>query len=525
MKKLSIIVFAFIVAIVNTACNGADDSDAVADLQHQGNIAYENEQKDKEATFSNGQKDGLFAETPTMPTAAPPSIPTAPNSSQSVASSENSINQDDINELNKLSDPKSVPTIDKETSNAADGMDAWSESVLEEFGISSWGQHNGKIYSYASLRTSLKPLDPQYGVALVNAFDRAMMKLQEEYVRDQFGSQIVDKIKSLDSDRSTNAKDIALPAAGSADYLGKLMDTMNKGLDVENKKLDKELVELGVSPNELAQLTPKMKKEYFAEKFLKNTITQASGDISGLFPMQTKVITDSSGRTVVGVVAVISPKTKQIAKDIRLQRKSIITGKGRDIASLLPKSNKEYTGTLGVRLTYDEDGTPAIISYGMASYMPDPGDDYINDVLKSEAKDEAISNANAQITEIINGHMNVKNNRIRGEKVSKHVEREIKQGSATLEKMVENIIQITNNQAESFASAKLQGISTVKTWKYTLESGQEFFGAVRVWKYSTLQATKSFNDPNFYKNGTDKKSQSFKPFEQGSKKVNSIDDF
>jgi hypothetical protein len=276
----------------------------------------------------------------------------------------------------------------------------------------------------------------------------------------------------------------------------------------------------------LTKITPKQKKHIFRDKFVKNTLRKASGSIAGLFPIQTNVITDSTGQTTVGVVAIASQKSIQIAKDITLQRKSLISGKGRDVASLLPNTEEKFLGTLGVRLAYDQDGTPAIISYGIASYRPDTGNDYINDELKEEAKAEAISNADAQIAEIINGFMNAKNERKRGEEINTFVEREMKPDSDTVEKTINNIIKITNNESKSSAQTKLQGISTIKTWRHTVASGQKFVGAVRVWKYSTLAAVNDFNNPQATMSQPGKKENAaYQPFQQSSTPVNKMDDF
>jgi hypothetical protein len=425
------------------------------------------------------------------------------------------ISQADVTEINKMADTNAV-------SNASDNMDDWFDSVLENFGFDSFGENNGKFILSQSQSVSLKQTDPQYGDALVNAFDKAMLGLQEKYVMIRFGRIATNKVRSFYSDRSTRAKEIDLPAVTHKTYLSKVLLLLEKNLDVTALELDKQLLELGVDPNELTSLTPVQKKDVFRDKFIKNTMRQASGSVAGLFPIQTSVITDSKGRTVVGVVAVASAKTLQIAKDISLQRQSLMSGKGRDIKSLLPTSKEEFIGTLGVRLAFDLDGTPAIISYGIASFMPDTGDDYINDELKADAKSAAIANADAQIAEIINGRMNVKNERQTGEEIRKYVEREMKVDSDTIEKELKNIIKITNKNAKSSASARLQGISTVKSWRYTTEQGQKFVGTVRVWRYSTLAAVKSFNKPKARRS---RHKGAFEESQTTSKPVNTSDDF
>jgi len=445
--------------------------------------------------------------------ATPPPVPAVTS-----LASNGIISQTDINEQNSMSDPKLLLT-------ASDSMDDWFDSVLQTFGMDNFGENNGKFIFASSHPVMLKPIDPQYGDAVTNAFDKAMMTLQKKYLMARFGKTTTEKIKSLYSDRSTNANEIELPPVNNPGGLDKLVAVFKKGLDVAEKKLDQELIELGVDSEELARLTPKKKKDVFRDKFLKNTIRKASGSIAGLFPIQTNIITDSTGLTVIGIVAIASPKTEQIAKDISLQRDSIIRGKGKDMKELLPAAEEDYLGTLGVRLLYDIDGRPAIISYGMSSYRPDTGDDYINDALKSEAKADAVSNADAQIAEIINGRLNVKEERSRGEEVRKSVEREMKLNSDTIEKTINNIIKITKNHSKSSASAKLQGISTVKNWRYTDKNGHKFVGAVRVWTYSTLQAVNSLNSKKNKKGSVIKKKQSFNTFQKSSKPVNSIEDF
>ncbi|BHH84442.1 DUF6844 domain-containing protein [Desulforhopalus sp. 52FAK] len=419
----------------------------------------------------------------------------------------------DAEELNTISDPKSVPL-------ASDSMDDWFDTVFQRFNIQE-GENNGKFILTASQSVMLKPTDPQYGNAYMNAFDKAMITLQNEYVKIRFGSTVVDKVQSFYADNSTLRKEIELPSVSDPSYIEKVLLIMQKGLEVTDKQLDKQLIELGVSPSTLSQLTPVRKKDLFRDKFIQNTITKASGSIAGLFPIQTNVITDSNGDTVVGVVAIASDKTIQIAKDISLQRESIITGAGRDIQSLLPETDEEFLATLGVRLAYDKDGTPAIISYGISSYMPNSSDSYINNTLKAEAKNGAVAKGNAQIAEIVNGRMNTNESIKTGEEIRTYVEREMKPDSDTIEKTIKNVINITNRNIRSSAKVKLQGISTVKTWRHTSEDGHRYYGAVRVWKYSTLEAVNAFNNPR----KAAAKSQKYDQSQQESKPVNTMDDF
>ncbi|VAW38389.1 hypothetical protein MNBD_DELTA04-223 [hydrothermal vent metagenome] len=427
------------------------------------------------------------------------------------------ISQKDAAEQNKLSNPNNVPS-------ATDNIKNWAYEAIKKFGVDDFGEHNGKFFFFASQAVSLKPIDPQFGDALVNAYDKALLKLQSKYLITRFGRIAVKKIKSFYSNRSTHAKEIELPNHSVKDFSEKILKIIDKSLDVAGKKLDKKLIQLGVDPAELEKMTPTMKKDIFRDKFIKSTLRQASGSIAGLFPIQTALATDKSGRYVVGIIAVASPKTFQIVKDISLHRASLVEGKGRNVKDLLPNDKKKYLSTFGVRLTYDLDGAPMIISYGIGSYSQDGSDSYINDQLRSEAKQDAISNADGAIAEIVNGYMSEKQNRKNGEEIRKYIERKVKPNSDTIENSIRNIIKITNNNVRNSARESLKGVSTVKTWRYTTKEGVKFVGAVRVWRYSTLKAVNDFNNDEYHSKKT-KVGHTYQKILQKSKVVNDINDF
>ena len=420
------------------------------------------------------------------------------------------IDQSDIEEQNKMIQPI-VPS-------ASDKIDEWADNFLEKMGIDSFGEVNGKYFYYAQEAVSIPATDPQFGSALVTAYDKAFFVILEEYAKDMYGRVTVEQIRKIFSDNSTNAANIELPNNYTKGFWGKILTIIDKNLEVIDKKLDKKLIELGINPKELKQLSPKAKKDIFKDKFIKNVITKASGDISGIFTIQSAWASDKNGNYVVGIIAVVSPKTKQIAKDIKYQRRSLIRGRGRDIKSLIPKSPQELSKTLGTRLAYDIDGSPVIISYGISSYIPNK-DYYINVRYKRNAIENAIANADAQIAMIVNGYLSTKTSKKSGDEIRKYVERELKPDSETIEKTIKNIINITNKEARANASMRLQGVSTVKKWKFTLPSGQKLVGAVRVWRYSTLENVKKF------KEGYKKHTKQFKEDFGESNIVNDINDF
>ncbi len=425
--------------------------------------------------------------------------------------------QSEIIQQNRLSNASVIIS-------APDSIDKWSEEFLEKFGVKAFGESNGKIFLVSSSSTMLKPSDPQYGDALVNAYDKARTSLEEQLVITRFGKMYTNKIKTKFMDRSTNRDEIPIPYANkSMGTAEKLVAYFDKKLDVEDKKLNKELIELGEDPAKLENMPRKVKKVLLRLGFVKDAITKASGSISGLFPIQTVIFQDKTGQTVVGVIGVWSRRTEQIVKDIKLQRESVIKGKGKKVEDLLPKSSVAQQGSIGTRLFYDENGRPGIISYGLASFRPDTGDDYLDEELRQEAKEAAVSHANTFIAFVVNGRMNTKQSRKTGEEVEKFIEKELTPGADNIEKTIKNIIKVTNNALKSSAQISLQGVTTVDRWKYS-QGEHKFIGVARVWKFSTLQSIRELSKSTVKKPLIREPKQRY-GLERKSNVVNTLDDF
>ena len=403
-----------------------------------------------------------------------------------------------------------------------DNLDDWADGFKDKFGFSDNNTtEDGKIFVYASAPVLLNALDPQYGNALVSAYDEAMTKIQQQYIMTLFGKIIVSKVQSVYSDESTNAEKIELPKPNSVRFSNQLFRVLDKKLNLVEAKLDKELIDAGSDLASLKGLSVVIKKDLFRNSLIKTSLKKASGSMSGLMVVKTAIATRKDGQNYIGVIAIASPKTKQIARDISLNRKSLITGKGQDIQALLPVTTENFLKTFGTRLVYDQDGLPTILSYGFSSYVPD-SNSHISSNLKQRAKKSAINNADAQIAELVNGYMSITSKDTSGIESKKYAERENTVGSDTLIKEVQNIVQIMSEKLKSSASVKLQGISTLKRWRLTTKNGQKFVGVVRFWSYKNLRAIKSLKSGVFYK-----ERKKLKPINslQDSKTINSVDDF
>ena len=425
------------------------------------------------------------------------------------------ITQADVDQQNQQSDPGAIQ-------KATDSIQEWAEEVKKEFGLDDWGEKDGKIFQFKYANTAEKCLHPEFGRFLTAAFSNAMMQVQEAIVMDRFGHIITDKVKTFfyDNDRE-------FPSPNQPGYQDKLLSLIDKSLDVSQAKLDAELQKLGIPQTQIQNLTAVQRKELFKERLLSESMKEASGSVAGIFPIQTAVKIDAKGNAVVGVIALLSDKTLQIANDIAQQRQSLIIGKGRQLKEMLPENIEQMLGTMGVRLAYDEDGTPVIISYAVSAFVPDGTDDYINDRLRQDARQNAIEIADTQLSEAVNGYMSAENQRQNGMEVSRVLERELKPDAMTMEKTTKKALTITRERSKLHSSMKLQGVSSLMPPKsFKISTGQEFFCAVRVWKYSTLRAMQQFNAPKpRIQTQQPQQPKTVQPGSYNGKRVNTLEDF
>lgn len=415
-------------------------------------------------------------------------------------------------------------------------VDEWRDEVLKEFNISLGVDKKGRFCVFSKANVLRKPTDPEYGSAIVVAFNDAMMQAQQDMLMQRFGQLFVENIRETFSDTSTGAKIIGIDELEEVakknngnNLFAKAARIIDKKLSLEEAKLDQELIKNGISPNELKGKPVELKKRLFFSTVVKSTMKRAMGEISGLTPLQTTVKKDKDGNTYVGVILMMSQKTVQVAKDISLGRVSLVNGKGRELDVMIPKTPDAWVGQLGTRFIYDYQGRPTIVSYGMGSYVPD-GDDFIDSELEDDAWAEAIDNADAQIAEFVNGYMSAESDRFTGQEIEKSVKRELSPDSMTCDEIVKNLIKVSRSNAKSFAKMSMAGISTLKRQAVNLQSGQKMCYVIRTWTYDAHNAVKNLqkvNDdiPNGklqeqHSKKTPQKEASYDGF-----KTNDIDDF
>ncbi len=419
--------------------------------------------------------------------------------------------QSDIEEQNALSDSSTKDITPK-------SLNDFFDEFADQHDINYGEDNNGKVFFSGRATVALAATDPSFAKALNLAFDNAMLNMQAEFVRNAFGRQSSELKQTLFSDDSTNAREFEkLPAEG------RFAQLLDKAVKLTGAKLDSALQEMGV---EAAGLTEERKKVLFADALVQKISESAFGSMQGLVPVQTSMTQVSADHYEVGVIAVMSGKTRQVASDMRQKRASLITGKGRQVKDVLPEKNEGYISEHGIRLIYNESGAPVIISYGQWSYQPD-SDPYMNNRKKEVATDQATSRADAAVSAFINTAIQFKRSSESSAQIERSITETVNGNDTSLsEKTAKDIIDITNKEITSRSDMNLRGLRTVKRWDAKDDNGVVYVGVVRMYSHANVENTNQMVAPlssqGSKAQSTPKSSQSVT---RKSRVVNDMDDF
>ena len=147
-----------------------------------------------------------------------------------------------------------------------------------------------------------------------------------------------------------------------------------KSAALVERTLDQKLAESGMSDDEIRRLsTPVQKRTELAERISRRTLNEAMGSAAGLIPVKTFEGVDDEGNSAIGVVAVFSERMRHIANQI--SRGDVIRpdpDRTRDsiMDQIASYEDDELPNEFGIRVMWDEQGYPAIVSFGQWGWSP-----------------------------------------------------------------------------------------------------------------------------------------------------------
>ncbi len=510
--------------LINDQQQGPVSMEQLQQMKNSGSITkdtliWKNGMAGWEKAEAQEDLQGLFASAtpPPIPGAvappAPPSVP-APLASSTV---DKAANPDAI-------DPEEINSEVKPIIEAGEQVDKAFTQYANNKKIEFGAKKNGKIYYSAKQQVNADIDSAKYGKARVFAFERALLKIQKEFVVDMYGENTVKKANSvLEHERSD---DELFPDKNEIN--NKVGEVWAKLVGLTGAKLDKALSDLGVDPDEYKAVPPARREVTFRDNFSKSMITTAMGDLTGLVPIQTFEAKEANGKTVIGVIGMYSKKLKSFSYSVAHKRPPMLMKMGgRALSEIIPSDPADLANEFGIRPAFNENGQLCLISYGQWSHDYKGKNDRKLERRRESASDSALDYANSYITEFIGGRLMMERDAEKKEIVEEARKKDSEGFIADDD--VEDIVEKTMQEIKTKAKADLAGTTTFRKWKYKTKEGHELIGVVRTW---TLDALKTAKDVRNWKHQQKsqpqkqtKKSMKVEVGTKAGKDIVDVDDF
>ncbi|MDR0351841.1 MAG: hypothetical protein LBI02_00255 [Opitutaceae bacterium] len=384
------------------------------------------------------------------------------------------INPDEINQL------AAAPT-------AGERVEQERDAYLKEQNITLGVQDKkGRIFYYAQQAVGVPATDARWGRARILAHDGALLAAQTEFLRDRFGAQTVEIARTYFNQENNDGAD-EFPEEAVKNPKGTLEAIAKKVAVLAEAKLDSALEKEGVDPAQYNNLPPAQKKTLFMDQLVKNTINKAVGDASGLTTVQSFTGNDEAGNYVVGVIMMYSPDLRQLAYDISHKKPSLITGRPKkSIQDMIPTDGEMLNEALGLRVGFDSNGRPCVISFGQWSSDYNGKDARRAERAREAASRVALTQADAYITTFQNAGMSFLDTTSVGQSVERTLAK-APDGNIT-DVDTTKLMEIINEKTRLTARADMLGRATVKRWSYVTPGGHRMSGVVRAWTLENLEA-------------------------------------
>ena len=388
-------------------------------------------------------------------------------------------------------------TYSQAAADSAEGMDAvgeYTDETLEPIDLV-YGDVSQQLEDYMNGPVAAKFNSPgthlEQGIATVDvstshrdwakhrvlAYKSAWANVQENFIRYQMNETSTEMVRKLYADASGNVPDYE---PGSYTGNNAIDEFIDKSGAYTSGKLDAALAELGVNPDEYSRGTNEQRTKLLESAIRQETITRSVGKLTGLWPLMSFTGTVDD-RHAVGVVGIYRPVFEEVAAEIATGRIPQATNKrGRPISERVSSNKAELSNSFGVRLVRDENGYPALISFGQWSVTSTNTNPSIRAKFRDVAIKQARSQADAELALFLNGSANFTDRSVVGSVVEEYVDvnrdgYNAAGSSTTIEDMIDQVLKARGR-------AKLSGLRDLRTWVYKHPStGHQMVGVVRVW--------------------------------------------
>ena len=362
------------------------------------------------------------------------------------------------------------------------------ENYRKERGIDAYGTPNAKgtVYFTGSSSVAVNVSHADFIKSRSMAYQKAYMDAIAKLVMDRTGKELTKTIRELGSDDSSNAQEAPASLNDARATLSKKVEALAEAT------VDQALQNMGVDPSEYENKGPAAKKTLYCDSILKSSVKKAFGTAAGALSVQSFETRAEDGNYTVGVVLRSDATCTEVARCIaKKQRPTLSNASGMTVQEALPDAAEMLT-QFGVRLFFDENGEPALLSFGQWGSSYRGNNTRMIERADRHALKQAENLANSQLTDFINSTIRVTEESLTGEE---EVRRMIFQqdGTATQEDVV-NFVDKWQNRSESIGYDTMIGRSTVYKKILIHPSGHRVAVVVRCWSFGKLDAEKNVLD-------------------------------
>jgi hypothetical protein len=299
-------------------------------------------------------------------------------------------------------------------------------------------------------------------------------------VMDRVGKEMTTSLAEVYSDNSTDAEELPKDLAESRSVFLKKIEALGEAA------IDKALRKMDVDPAQYADKNLEAKKDVYKNALVKKSVRSAVDSSSGCLPVQTFESRSSDGTYTIGVVLRSDADCEEIARCIsRKQRPLIASGNGLTIDQALP-SDEELLTQFGVRVFFDESGSPSLLSFGQYGSAYTGNDTRQRERAMEHARQQAENIADTQLTEFINSTISIEESSEIGEE---ELSRIFFQADGTkVRKEILNCIDRYSSRSKTTGFDTMVGRSTVCSRTLTHPAGHQVAVVIRRWSFAKLDA-------------------------------------
>ena len=387
-----------------------------------------------------------------------------------------------------------------EAETAASGTEGWdaNERVLDD--IEEWKKtkmarsllQRDDVWvvsgtSFVALGTD----DKRWPKARSMAYQQAFINAMGEYVSEtgaRFRNELIRRRFQQDLDESELTFN---PGDTSSSQFERVIDKL---AILGERKLDQSLTESGMSEEEIARLTPAQKKTSLSARITREATVNALGSAAGLVPIKTFEAMDDEGNSAIGVVAASSGRMRRLAKQVA-QGKSITTDSDRArlpiVDQLAEMSDEDLVDQFGVRVYWDEQGYPTLVSFGQWGFSNEGLNKRKRARRREFAGQQAESDARAHLVTFIKA--STRFTEISTVGMGSEEGHQVLPDNTVEDFDIVSIVDELVKKAQVTSQVKLTGIVTLRPWsaRHPDLDNQEIAGAIVSWSPAREKAIRA----------------------------------